>query len=49
MAENDDSLLREVEEEIRREQMQKIWQRYNGLILGAAALIVLGVGGLQVS
>ncbi len=47
MADNDDSLLREVEEEIRREQMQKIWQRYNGLILGAATLIVLGVAGYK--
>lgn len=47
MANDRDSLLREVEEEIRREQMQKIWERYNGLILGAVALIVIGVGGYQ--
>lgn len=47
MADDNDSLLREVEEEIRREQMQKIWQRYNGLILGAATLLVLGVAGYQ--
>ncbi|MGO4685513.1 tetratricopeptide repeat protein [Hyphomicrobium sp. 2TAF46] len=47
MADNDDSLLREVQEELRREQMQKIWQRYNGLILGAAALIVLAVAGYK--
>ena len=47
MADDHDSLLREVEEEIRREQMQKMWQRYNGLILGAAALIVLAVAGYK--
>ncbi|HPG88468.1 MAG TPA: tetratricopeptide repeat protein [Hyphomicrobium sp.] len=47
MADERDSLLREVEEEIRREQMQKIWDRYNGVILGAAALIVIGVGGYK--
>ena len=47
MADDRDSLLREVEEEIRREQMQKMWQRYNGLILGAAALIVLAVAGYK--
>ncbi|MFT3731681.1 MAG: tetratricopeptide repeat protein [Hyphomicrobium sp.] len=47
MAENDDSLLREVQEEIRREQMQKIWQRYSGLILGGATLIVLAVAGYK--
>ena len=47
MADESDSLLREVDEELRREQMQKIWERYNGVILGAAALIVLSVGGYK--
>lgn len=47
MADDNDSLLREVEEEIRREQLQKIWQRYNGVILGAVTLIILGVAGYQ--
>lgn len=47
MADDRDSLLREVEEELRREQMQKLWDRYNGLIIGAAALIVIGVGGYK--
>lgn len=47
MADDNDSLLREVEEEIRREQLQKIWQRYNGLILGGVTLIILGVAGYQ--
>ena len=48
MANEGDSLLREVDEELRREQMQKIWERYNGVILGVAALIVLAVGGYKV-
>lgn len=47
MADDNDSLLREVQEEIRRERMEKIWQRYNGLIIGAAVLIVLAVGGYR--
>ncbi len=47
MAENDDSLFREIKEEIRREQMEKIFRKYGGLILGIAALIVLGVAGYQ--
>lgn len=47
MADDNDSLLREVEEELRRERMQKIWDRYNGLIIGAALLIVVGVGGYK--
>lgn len=47
MADERDSLLREVDEELRREQMQKLWERYNGLILGGAALIVAAVGGYK--
>jgi hypothetical protein len=48
MANDGDSLLREVDEELRREQMQKLWERYNGVVLGAAALIVLAVGGVKI-
>jgi hypothetical protein len=47
MADDSDSLLREVDDELRREQMQKLWERYNGVILGGAALILLGVGGYK--
>src|SRR6185312_4273920 len=47
MADDNDSLLREVEDEIRRERMEKLWQRYNGLIFAAAALIILGVAGYK--
>lgn len=47
MADERDSLLREVDEELRREQMQKLWDRYSGVIIGAAALIVAGVGGYK--
>jgi hypothetical protein len=47
MADQQDSLLREVEEEIRREQMEKLWQRYSGLIIAAAALLVLAVAGYK--
>lgn len=35
----------EVNEELRREQLKRIWERYSALILGAAVLIVVGVGG----
>lgn len=47
MTDDRDSLLREVDEELRRDQMQKIWERYSGLILGVAALIVVGVWGYK--
>jgi hypothetical protein len=42
-----DAIFREVDEELRREQLQKIWEQYGTYILGAAALIVVGVGGFK--
>ena len=47
MADDRDSLLREVDEELRRDQMNKIWERYSGLIFGVAAMIVAGVWGYK--
>ena len=35
----------EVDEEVRREQLKKLWERYSGLIVGGAILIVAAVGG----
>lgn len=42
-----DTFLREVDEELRREQLQKLWNQYGIYAIGVAALIVLGVGGSQ--
>jgi hypothetical protein len=47
MADTNDDILREVKEELRRERMEDIWRRYNGMILGAAALVVLAVAGYE--
>ncbi len=47
MTNDSDSLLREVDDELRRDQLEKLWQRYNGVILGGAALIVALVGGYK--
>jgi hypothetical protein len=47
MAHQDDGFLREVEEEIRRERLEKLWQQYGTYILVAAALIVFGVLGYK--
>lgn len=47
MADEHDALMREVDEELRRERMEKLWQRYNGVIFGVAALIIAGVGGYK--
>ncbi len=47
MADNNDSLIREVDEELRREQLGKLWQRYGTWIVIAALAIPLGVLGYQ--
>lgn len=44
MAPNDE-FIREVDEEYRRDQIAKIWERYNGIIIAVVALVVAGVGG----
>ncbi|MDO9414886.1 tetratricopeptide repeat protein [Pararhizobium sp.] len=45
MANSDDSFIREVNEEIRSEQMQAIWKRFGRLMMAAAVLVVLGTAG----
>jgi hypothetical protein len=35
----------EVQEEVRREQLKKLWERYSSLVFTVAFLIVAGVGG----
>jgi hypothetical protein len=47
MAEERDSLLREVDEELRRERMEKLWQKYGHIIMGVALLIPVAVFGYQ--
>lgn len=44
MDENKDSLLREVDEELRREKFQKLWEKYGFYIVGLAFLFVAIVG-----
>jgi hypothetical protein len=48
MAEQQDSIFREIDEEMRREQILKIWKNYGTYIIAAAVAIILGVGGYQV-
>jgi len=47
MVDKNDSLFREIDEELRRERLEKLWERYGMYVLGAAAAIVLAVGGYQ--
>jgi hypothetical protein len=47
MVDNNDALLREVEEELRREQWARLWDRYGTYVLGAAIALVAIVGGYK--
>jgi hypothetical protein len=38
-------IFREVDEDVRRERLQQLWERHSNLIVAAALLIVLAVGG----
>ncbi|MBV9532378.1 MAG: tetratricopeptide repeat protein [Bradyrhizobium sp.] len=38
-------LFDEVDEEVRREQLKKLWEKYSIYIVGAALLVIAGVGG----
>ena len=38
-------IFREVDEEVRRERLQQLWERYGNLIVALALLVVLAVGG----
>lgn len=42
-----DQLIREVEEEVRREQLQKLWDRYGIYVIGIAVLVVASVAGYR--
>jgi hypothetical protein len=47
MAEQNDNFLREVEEELRRERIEKIWREYGTYLIAGALLIVLAVLGRE--
>jgi hypothetical protein len=38
-------IFREVDEEVRREQLQRLWNRYGNLVIALAIVVVAGVGG----
>jgi hypothetical protein len=43
----DESLIREVDEEVRQEEYKKLWDRYGTAFTALAVLIVLSVGGFE--
>ena len=47
MAQQDDGLLREVEEELRRERLEKIWKQYGTYFIAAAGRDRSGVLGFK--
>lgn len=38
-------IFSEVDEEVRRERLKKLWDRYGGLLIAACVLVVVAVGG----
>src|SRR3990172_52978 len=48
MADKDDALIREVDEELRREQWAKLGDRYGTYVLVAALALIATVGGYRV-
>src|ERR1700760_4583524 len=40
-------VFREVDEDIRREQIKRLWDRFGPYILGLAVLIIVGVAGYK--
>lgn len=47
MVKDDDSFFREVNEELRSDQMRIVWKRFGRILIGAAVLIVLGTAGYR--
>ena len=48
MVDKNDSLLREVEDELRNDQLKKLWNDYGTYVLGAALAFVAAVGIYQI-
>ena len=42
-----DLLIREVDEDLRQENLEKMWKKYGGLLVGGALAAVLAVAGMQ--
>jgi hypothetical protein len=47
MAQDDDSFIREVNEELRSDQFRGAWQRYGRIVIAVAVLIVVGTAGYR--
>jgi hypothetical protein len=47
MSSADDSLIREVDEDLRRERLAQLWKRYGSWLISAAVALVLVVAGFE--
>lgn len=47
MVDNNDNLMREVQEEVRKEQLAKLWDKYGVYVIGLVAIFVAGIGAYQ--
>jgi hypothetical protein len=47
MADGTDTLIREVQEELRREQLTRIWERYGTYLIAAVVLLITAVAGYK--
>ncbi len=47
MTDQRDSLAREIDEELRREQLLKLWEQYGTYFIAGAVLIIAGIGGFK--
>jgi len=47
MTDQRDSLAREIDEELRREQLLKLWEQYGTYIIAAVALIIVAIAGFK--
>lgn len=44
---SDESIFREVDEEVRHEQLQKLWEKYGIYVISACVGVVVAVGGVK--
>lgn len=44
---SDESLFREVDEEVRQEQFKKLWARFGNAVIGLCVLVIVAVAGYQ--
>lgn len=42
-----DNLFREIEEDLRRDRLERLWKRFGGWIIAAGVAVVLAVGGAE--